>query len=518
MMTFRPRRIMRFQAVTLSQWALAFSLATCVGTLAQAANVGHARITSVYGEPLQIIVPLNSVTQQESASLHVTLADASAWKMAGLVPPVSLESLRITVRDDSQPGRKNIIVTSTQPLKASTVDVLLNLQTGASRRQIQVTLLVPQRLSAASPVQPARLLPPAAPGRTPATTVNVGSGENLLSIARRYAIPDATDFQMVVAIWRANPKAFIQNNMNLVRAGDVLRIPSPSEVRAIDERQAQQIYLEQADAFADYRSRIAAQVRSVKAAGEDVQKSTGQLTAAPSASAPLKAPAEDRLKLSTADSPETQAKDAHTSGQHAIKEAELRLQALQANVDALNQAAAASSKVPATPAAPIAGTTPERVKSDSLNASALPQVAANKTDLPGMTDSASANNDSGKKDSAVVANAQDKVSTEPSTSSSMSSEGDSLPTRDTLGSEEHGWFANNMLVIVTAGLALIVLIIAWLMRLAGGRRADESEGEGGSDQSDVVFDEAVIARQLDDINLDLKQTPPSDASDKASRG
>src|SRR3546814_9082273 len=51
----------------------------------------------------------------------------------------------------------------------------------------------------------------------PATagSVAVRSGDNLFRIARRNAVADASIYQMLVALWRANPQAFIQNNMNL---------------------------------------------------------------------------------------------------------------------------------------------------------------------------------------------------------------------------------------------------------------------------------------------------------------
>ena len=67
-----------------------------------------------------------------------------------------------------------------------------------------------------------------------------------------------------------------------------------------------------------------------------------------------------------------------------------------------------------------------------------------------------------------------------------------------------GWLADNLLVVVTAALAIIVLIVAWLLRRAGARRADEDESYG-----EPVFDKAALDRRLDGISLDLDQ-PPTD--------
>lgn len=68
-----------------------------------------------------------------------------------------------------------------------------------------------------------------------------------------------------------------------------------------------------------------------------------------------------------------------------------------------------------------------------------------------------------------------------------------------------GWLANNLLAVVTAALAIIVLIVAWVLRRAGARRADEDEANYG----EPVLDTAALNRKLDGINLDL-DTPPTD--------
>lgn len=68
---------------------------------------------------------------------------------------------------------------------------------------------------------------------------------------------------------------------------------------------------------------------------------------------------------------------------------------------------------------------------------------------------------------------------------------------------------DNLLVVVTAILALIVLIIAWLLRRAGARRADENEDEDASYGGEPVLDTSLLTRKLDGIDLDLNK-PPTD--------
>ena len=72
-----------------------------------------------------------------------------------------------------------------------------------------------------------------------ATAVTVESGDTLYDIAasNRPATSVSVE-QTMLAIQRANPDAFIDNNINMIRVGQVLRIPSIQEVQSIDQAQA----------------------------------------------------------------------------------------------------------------------------------------------------------------------------------------------------------------------------------------------------------------------------------------
>ncbi len=55
-------------------------------------------------------------------------------------------------------------------------------------------------------------------------------GDTLGQIAKRFDIPDATLNQKLVAIANANPEAFRNGNMNDLRTGVLLRMPSAEQV------------------------------------------------------------------------------------------------------------------------------------------------------------------------------------------------------------------------------------------------------------------------------------------------
>jgi len=96
----------------------------------------------------------------------------------------------------------------------------------------------PPALAAAPVTEPA---PPAEPAPRPSAEgeVTVESGDTLYDIAAANRPADNVSVeQTMLAIQRANPDAFIDNNINRIRVGRVLRIPSLQEIQSIDQSQA----------------------------------------------------------------------------------------------------------------------------------------------------------------------------------------------------------------------------------------------------------------------------------------
>ncbi len=70
-------------------------------------------------------------------------------------------------------------------------------------------------------------------------TVTIESGDTLYEIAARSRPSTSVSVeQTMMAIQRVNPDAFIDNNVNMIRAGEVIRIPSAREIGSIDQSQA----------------------------------------------------------------------------------------------------------------------------------------------------------------------------------------------------------------------------------------------------------------------------------------
>jgi len=247
----RTRQMPRLLAGTL----LATSI--CLST-AQAANFGHSRIVSALGQPLHLEIPITGLTQQEIDSLRAAPAPLDAWKAAGMSPPVPLESMRLVLLDGIRPDVKLIQLRSDRPFEQSIVDVLLDVRSASGQQRYQVSLVAHADTDAihragVNALDSAQTLAGshAAAGRK----ISVRRGDNMFAIAQRNAVQGVTVYQMMMALQRSNPQAFIQDNVNLVKAGATLTMPDMDVLTALSDREARRLFLQHAQAFALYRQR-----------------------------------------------------------------------------------------------------------------------------------------------------------------------------------------------------------------------------------------------------------------------
>ncbi|WP_241135378.1 FimV/HubP family polar landmark protein [Achromobacter xylosoxidans] len=591
-MTQRSRQVKHARRLKALQWAIALAIGASACSPALAMRVGHSRVVSAPGAPLQALVGLQELTPDEIASLRVSVADEASWQRAGLKPPAPLASLVVRVEDGMDPTRKNLRVRSTQAPSGGAVDLLLDISSSSGQRQVQVSILVPLR-GAGAEVSPAAVGTPSRASGT-AGSVNVKSGDTLFAIAQRNAVPNASIYQMLVALWRANPDAFIQGNMNLVRAGQKLAIPDAATVRAVDPAEARRIFNEHAEAFARYRARLGA------AAGANPSVVKGQDAASGTVARPgdtgvaTASQPQDRVRLSSGQAQggataqaDAQA-DQRASDARAMADAQGRVNQLQSNVDELNKAvagqggatgatgaagaagangatggagaagasgtpgstgAAGASGTPgATGAAGASGTpgatgaagasgTPGSTgaagasgtpgATGAAGASGTPGAtgAAGASGTPGATGAAGASGSPGATGAAGASGTPGAVGATgapglsgtpgaagPSTAAAQQDKAAAQASADKnkdkdLTSSMPAWLADNLLVIVTAVLALIAFAIAWVLRRAGARRGDDDEETYA--YNEPVLDTAALNRKLDSISLDLDE-PPTD--------
>ncbi len=229
----------------------ALTCVTMAGLLpiwAGALGLGDAQTRSALNQPLAIEIPLLAAADGEVAGLDVALASPATFDRYGLQPPVGLGELKFQVIQAA--GGGTIRITSTQPVVEPFVTLLIEVRWPQGRLLREYTVLLDPPAFAAGAVQqpvqapqaaaaPAAAIdrsapdvpPPLAPAATGEQTHTVVSRETLWGIASRYRPDAAADMnQIMMAIYRANPDAFA-GNINRLRAGAVLRIPSGDALR-----------------------------------------------------------------------------------------------------------------------------------------------------------------------------------------------------------------------------------------------------------------------------------------------
>ena len=330
--------------------ALTLAAAGLLGSSgAFAATFGHARIASPQGEPLVIRVPVSGLSDADVQALAAGPAAAEDWAQAGLTPPVALDSLRIAVEPGVRPEGRVLRVSSPQPFSGPVADLLLDVRTASGSQRYQVSLLTGAHAPAPAPAAGGAAAPAggaavgAAPhtsgARVPAGAIHVRRGDTMFAIARRHAVDGVTVYQLMMALQRANPQAFIQRNVNLVKAGAQLVVPGMDELLAISDREARRQFQVQAAAFAAMRGRMAGAVAAAPAQAEGAAGQGRVSEAAPSAEAAPAAGRGDHLQLSDAQGARKDAAaDARTSRQLESADRQARIGQLEDNVQHLNEA------------------------------------------------------------------------------------------------------------------------------------------------------------------------------------
>ena len=340
----------------------ALSLALPLASLA--AGLGKLTVLSPLGQPLNAEIEIVSLQAGEEEGLGARLATPDAFRQAGVDYNSALSGMRFSVQ--RRDGRPYVRVTSTQPVNEPFLDMLVELQWNTGRLVREYTFLLdpveykPSTAVAAAPPAPKPEAPAAAPAprpveekplaptptptptpaaapvapAAPGTTYEVKKGDTLAKIAREHMAPGVSLNQMLTAIYRANEDAFIRNNINLVRQGRILNIPS--ETSGVEAEEADQLVRSHMSEFSDYRKRLAAAPAAAEAGAAGQRAVTGRIEGKPPA-VPAESP--DQLRLSKAEPGKAGStgaraarEDDRVAQQRAAKEAESRVAELEKNV------------------------------------------------------------------------------------------------------------------------------------------------------------------------------------------
>lgn len=499
-----------------------------------ALELGHSRVTSAPGKPLVVLVTLKSIAQGDTVS--VSLASAPAWQASGLKLPVALDSMSVKLLPSNKPDSRVVEIRSSQASNLSVIDMLLSVKTDSADRLLQTSVIVPS--------------PPKV--RLAGETVTVQRGDTLIGIAEQFPVAGADLYQQLWALYSANPKAFFEENMNLLKAGASLRIPDADTVRAIDPRFAKAQYLAHVRAFRQRTSGgqgnqgISGTAVPETLKAPEVQQGNVQ---APSQAEPV-APVTDQVRLSsvagvnaTPGSAQAQAaaqavaQDQQTSEAKARAEEISRKEALEQNVKALQGALAAGgtsahrsdvaspsgTEQIGTAGGPVAGSTggstggSTSTQPGTSTGSATGDLAgatAGVASQTGQSVSSAASTDRGSSDSGASAGSRGNTSGSKSSQSASSTTSGS--TTDAGGvwsnlskdpiAKLGAWVGDNTMAAIAILLALIALILAWALRSSKNSPAAVS----GSAVA-VAAPAAAFEKQLKEIDLSLDEPDVSGA-------
>jgi len=229
-------------------------------------GLGEIRLGSYLNQPMNADIGLTLGSRAELDTLRVELASADTFARYGLERPAFLDDLRFQVRATGATSAV-VNVTSSRPITEPFVTFLVEARWSGGRILREYTVLLdpptflpapeaapapPPAVDAPRPAPVERSAPEPAPVMTPTPVAPpapaayeggadfgpVQRNDTLWAIAQRVR-PDAglTTNQVMVALFRANPGAF-DGNINRLRAGAILRVPSRADMAAASSAEA----------------------------------------------------------------------------------------------------------------------------------------------------------------------------------------------------------------------------------------------------------------------------------------
>lgn len=230
-----------------------------------ALGLGEVTWKSNLNQPLNAEITLYDVKNITNRELIVKLASPEDFAKIGLDRPHALTDLVFTPSVSN--GKGVIKITSNKPIKEPYLDFLISVSWASGETLREYTLLIdppayepPQVVSQPSKLKPLPAVKPqpvasnkpviasndkapvqkktepkvasnsAKPAAAVPGTVKANKGSSLWAVAQRTK-GNTSVHQAMIAIYEANPEAFIDGKMSLLKQGAVLRIPDRDEMR-----------------------------------------------------------------------------------------------------------------------------------------------------------------------------------------------------------------------------------------------------------------------------------------------
>ncbi|WP_159914431.1 FimV/HubP family polar landmark protein [Pantoea sp. 18069] len=398
--------------------AAALVSVSLTATDAWALALGRISIQSALGEPLRAEVELPQITAAEADSLRATIATPAVFRAQGMEYTATASQFQVQLQRRPD-GSAVLRLSSTQPVSEPFVDLVIDASWSAGHVVRSYTLLLdpppsarqaapgvtaaPQisdsapaaqapQAPASAPRAPARAAAPASPAAAPTrnaqkpSTLTIRSGDTASRLALAHRPAGVSLDQMLVAMLRANPHAFISGNVNRMTAGAVVEMPDQAAAQATSASEARQMVAAQSQDFNEYRRRLAG--AAPLAAVTTAQRSASGNVEAQVQDRKASTTAPDKLTLSkgalqasqNADERLAQEKQAQSQSER-LAELARNLNELQ-NVASATPAATAVAGAAATTDAPAAGSPAAGLAVPGIPAAGVPAAGMPATDVP----------------------------------------------------------------------------------------------------------------------------------------
>ena len=361
---------------------------TQVGAL----GLDRLNVSTALGQPLVAEVELSVAPGDDVDSIRANIASPAVYRAAGVEYQGIVQTIRVQVLRRPN-GKPYLRLASSQSINDPYLDILVEVNSSTGRLVREYVFLldppataVAQNIEPAQPPRPAMpalsapsprpaTAPPAAPaapvaaaprGESKGGSYSVRAGDTLSGIAGRNAQPGVTIEQLMITIQRSNPDAFIGGNINRLRAGASLTLPSSGDAQGIAQNAAINEVRVQAASWRGYVARVSDSVPNV-ASDAPSARASGRVSGAV-ADTGTGASNSDKLKLSQGERNKQQqlGTESKVAAAKALKEEQSRAtqleqtkQDLEKALSLKNQAMAdaqakaqAAAKAPPTPPPP----------------------------------------------------------------------------------------------------------------------------------------------------------------------
>lgn len=299
--------------------AIAMALTALSPFEIQALGLGRVAVLSPLGEPLRVEIEVSQINPEEAASLKASIPNPAVFRAAGVEFNPALTGATLTLRQRAD-GSSYLRLTGDKIVNEPFLDLILEAQWASGRLVRNYSLLFdppnirtpvplvagtptfspPVPASPATTVQEPRIaptptntpkpdIPPAPPQAKPARpsperksteapmklpdgsgrSMKVQTGDTAGRIAAANKPVGISLDQMLLALLRTNPDAFIHGNINRIKAGALIEIPTAEQASSIPANEARKLLSVESANFNEFRRKLAdtAPAQAVPAAG-----------------------------------------------------------------------------------------------------------------------------------------------------------------------------------------------------------------------------------------------------------